>query len=290
VVAWVLAAVLAAPFASEAVAQTRIIRLGCRGGAAALQRAVAKANQLGAAIIQLAPSCVYEITTPSTADEALPVITGDVRITGSNTYISRSLVAPTDFRIFKVAPGGRLHLIGLAIQNGRSDGPGGGIANEGVLLLENVLVASNLGENGGGIWIAPGAAARAVESVFLFNAAVNGGGGAIANLGTLRVKLSIVMGNTAPLQGGGIMTLDGALTRVVATQLEHNTSGGFGGALSNEDGTLTVKDSRIRFNVANQGGGIALADDEVVTLLDSVVELNEQDNCYPLNAIPGCVD
>jgi hypothetical protein len=95
------AALTAAAPAAQAQAMpgsTGTIRVPC--SSAALITAINTANDGGGATLVLPWDCTYNITTPATAADGLPLITGSISMVGgTNTVISRSLVALTAFRI-----------------------------------------------------------------------------------------------------------------------------------------------------------------------------------------------
>jgi hypothetical protein len=88
------------------------------------------------ATLVLPGNCTYVITTPATAADGLPVISGHISLVGGrNAAIRRSPVALTAFRILAVAAGGALSLAGISVLNGSTAGLGGGILNSGTLTL-----------------------------------------------------------------------------------------------------------------------------------------------------------
>ncbi len=265
----------------------RTVAVPC--SATALNSVVA-ASGTGRMTIRLARSCTYDLLT------ALPVITGDVVLTGGpSTAVKRDAAAP-DFRVLDVAAGGTLRVRGVSILNGStSDGDGGGIRNAGSLVLDSVTVSGDtaLGENGGGL----ANTGRALVSRTVFTADATRGpaggrdGGAIYNDGTLTVFESRLTGDIAVRDGGGIFTTPGHSTRVVRGTVSGNTAAGRGGGIFNA-GTTALDRSLVELNLAissaTSGGGIFDLSPGAVTLRRSLVHRNSPDNCDPAGAVPGC--
>src|SRR5262249_7792942 len=147
--------------AHSMAAATDVTRVPCDPGA--LISAIGTANGLPAATLRLAPHCIYDITTPAIAADALPIITGNITLVGGpSTSIRRAAMAPTGFRILEVAAGGTLHVAGIFILSGDTTGFGGGIQNAGTLELDRTTLSGNNAGNGGAL--ANLAGARAVVS------------------------------------------------------------------------------------------------------------------------------
>jgi len=125
-------------------------------------------------------------------------------------------------------------LVGLAVTGGRTSGAGGGIYNEGTLMVTHATFSSNSARIGGGI----------------------------ANNGTLTVTNATFFGNAASSYsgsaGGGIYN-GGTLTVANATFASNGASGYYGatgGGICNE-GIMTVTNATFSGNDATYGGGIA---------------------------------
>jgi|GEM_PF-776213 len=175
----------------------------------------------------------------------LPTITGNLTIRGNNSMIERLSTAP-DFRIFEVAVGGRLHLYNLIVRKGLM-AFGGGIRNEGTLLLTQVNLSENATwESGGGIW----------------------------NNGTLTIDSSRFQSNYATFDGGAITNASGTTT-IINSSFHFNRSAG-GGALNN-DGALVVERSLFYDNRAEVGDGGAIRSNPQATIV-GVCFVNNTDN------------
>jgi hypothetical protein len=283
----VIAAVaLAAAPAYSMAAAADATTVPCAPGA--LISAINTANGLPAATLRLASRCIYDITNPATAADALPIITRNITlIGGQSTSIRRAPLAPTAFRILDVAAGGTLHVKDVFILSGSTAGLGGGIQNAGTLELDETTLAGNNAGNGGALANIAGGRAVVHRSVLSSNTTTGVGGGGIINFGMLTVLESHLIGNSAPINGGGINTQPGGVTRVIRSTVDYSRSSGLGGALSNL-GTTSLDRTRVEFNRGSAGGGIATGNTNV-TIQRSEVRRNTPDNCNPLNTIPGCV-
>lgn len=283
-------ALMAAAPAAQAQAMdggTEIIRVPCRTDA--LVTAINTANSSSAATVVLRGNCTYNITTPATPADGLPAITGRIKLVGgSKTVIKRSPAALTAFRVLDVAAGGRLTLNGISIQNGTTNGLGGGIQNAGTLILYVVKLSGDTAGNGGALANLAGATARVSNTLIEANTTTGVGGGGIINMGTLTLAKSVLSGNSAPINGGGLNTQAAGTSRIIQSTVAHNASGSLGGGISNL-GATSLDHTLVHLNSGSSGGGIATANNNV-NLQRSIVRHNTPDNCSPLNTIPRCVN
>jgi hypothetical protein len=267
-----------------ATAGRRVVHVPC--GTAALAAAITAANAPGGAVLLLARRCTYTITTPATAGTGLPAITGDVTLVGGPATTIRRDASAAAFRVFDVAAGGRLRVVGISILDGSTAGLGGGIQNAGTLVLRRVTLSGNTASSGGGVANLPNARVTVSRTLFAANAASAVGGGALINFGVATIGVSVIKANTAPVNGGGVNTQPSAVTALSRSVVEANTSGSLGGGLANL-GSTTLNRSVVERNRGSGGGGIATANGNVV-LSHSIVRNDQPDNCSPLNTIPGC--
>src|SRR5207247_671338 len=172
---------------------------------------------VGGGTIDLQPGASYQLTIQDAGsncdgnDSEDAAATGDLDIKSNITIngLGGSINAGSICdRIFEVLPGGSLTLDNLSVAVGfvcESSGTGGGgILNEGTVLLSNVWVTDNLSNcRGGGIENASGATATLNNSTVSGNSSPNGGGGGIYNLGTLNLNGSTISGNFGWIGGGG---------------------------------------------------------------------------------------
>ncbi|MFF7973857.1 hypothetical protein [Streptomyces sp. NPDC007905] len=242
------------------------------GGSQDLIDAINLANVNGGTI-KLAKDCAYRFANPFAAGSvnALPPITGNVKIIGNGSTLIRS-ARGTEFRILRVEEGGSLTLTNLTVTGGYlnshpGEADGGGIANEGTLKLENVTVSGNQVSGDGGGLSNEGGNLTLVNSQVLTNVAFNtpvgneaGDGGGISNnaAGTLTVKKSTIAGNTAQEDGGGIQN-QGTLT-VEGTHFSNNEARDDDGAAINQLGSASIRDSKFIENWAGLDGGAINSD------------------------------
>jgi hypothetical protein len=258
----------------------------------ALVNAINRANTFTAATVRLSPKCIYTISTPATATDGLPVITGNVTILGGpSTTIRRDPALPptATFRVLEVATGARLAVKGIFILNGRSNSLGGAILDNGTLVLNRVTISGNTASDGGAIAIVTGATATVSRSIISTNQATNIGGGGIVSIGTLTLIGSLVEANLAPF-GGGLNNQPNAVANIVQSTFRANATTGSGGGIENLGGTVRLTRSLVERNTTDGvGGGINTNNPANVTLTKSIVRKNTPTNCTPLNTIPGCV-
>jgi hypothetical protein len=225
-------------------------------------------------------------------DTALPPITGNVTIIGGPSTTLQRDPSIAVARILRVDAGGRLDLEDVFVLNGVGPGAGGGgILNNGTLVLRSDTLSGNTGPNGGAL--ANGAAANALISRTVIGAnSTAGTGGGIINLGSLTLSESRLSGNTSGVDGGGVATVSGGTTHLIQSTVDHNLATGTGGGVYNA-GTTSLNRTLVERNQAvnaGGGGGIRNVAPGTVTLSVSIVRNNTPDNCSPLNTIPGCVN
>lgn len=185
----------------------------------ALRTAINQANATtGVSNITLIPGCTYTLTNPNnpadTDPAGLPEITGNVRISGMNSTITRAASA-SKFRIFTVLPGGTLGLTAVNVSSGATLGIGAGILNDGTLNVTDGAIRNNTASLGGGI--ANAGVATLTGTTISGNSAPNGnGGGILAVSGRTTLIGSRVTGNSATNGGGGIYKGGGTVSLVGA--------------------------------------------------------------------------
>jgi hypothetical protein len=206
-----------------------------------LRAALDAVNAAGGGVIRLTRGSVHTLTGVAAVNgleggSGLPSVTAEVTVEGNGAVVERSPAPGTPpFRIFHVAPQGRLTLRDLTVHNGLAGGytDGGGLWNTGTLVLERVTVTGNVaGDDGGGI----------------------------RNDGVLRMVGSFVVANRAAGEGGtggGLYNLPvagvGEVT-ILDTVLRNNRAGDRGGAIWNS-GTVRLEGSTLEGNTARVGGG-----------------------------------
>lgn len=204
---------------------------------------------------------------------------------GATTTISGGGIS----RVLNTWAGSNVTLRNLTIADGHADGTvghfGGGIWNDGNLMLENATVRNNEAvANGGGIFNN--------GTMTLEKATVHGNrtaaasqwvrqGGGIYNNGILTIRRSTVSNNTTGFanKGGGIFNASGKTLTVEHSTLSGNVSGGYGGALLNQ-GNATLTFTTVTGNSGFATGGIETEPDATTTLHYSVLAGNSDDDCY----------
>lgn len=208
-----------------------------------LDAALRRVNLAGSGVIRLAQSSVHTLREGVAINgyegkSGLPSITGDVLLEGNDSIVERSTGPETPlFRLFHIAPRGRLKIRNLTIRNGATEvnTDGAGLWNTGTLELERVTVTGNsAGDDGGGI----------------------------RNDGTLKLLNSVVSNNRASGEGGvggGLYNLPvqgNGEAIVLGTVFRDNHAGDRGGAIWNS-GVVTLEESTLIGNLARvQGGGL----------------------------------
>jgi hypothetical protein len=164
-------------------------------------------------------------------------------------------------RVFYVNPGTIVAISGLTITNGYTN-DGGGIWNDGALMLSDCTVSDNSAEYGGGIlnlWRGGNATLTVTNCTVSGNSALYGGGienDAFNGGATLTITNSTISGNS----GGGIDnsgTNAGAVLTITNSTISGNSGGGIANGAGPGGATVTVINSTISDNSADYGGGIS---------------------------------
>ncbi len=157
-------------------------------------------------------------------------------------------------RVFEIASGNTVTLKDMTIQHGKVGGvlDGGGIFNNGTLVLMNCTVSGNsAGSDGGGI---RNNSTLTLENCTLSgNTAVNHNGGGIYNDGTVTLTNCTISGNTAAAGAGGGIRNKSTLTLTNCT-ISGNTCKYNGGGIYNDGSEhLYIKNTLIANNNTSDG-------------------------------------
>jgi predicted outer membrane repeat protein len=141
----------------------------------------------------------------------------------------------------------------VAIRGNSAEGSGGGIYNNGVLVLAASVVDDNDAESsGGGIFNAASRSARITRSTISNNQAMAIAGG-IENNGAMTITSSTLASNWSQHGGGGLAVIDGGITTIIDSTINDNIAGeSGGGVVAFRDGKITLTNSTVS---SNHGGG-----------------------------------
>jgi predicted outer membrane repeat protein len=247
------------------------------GGACTLILAIQEANTSGASAgacttgtagsdnVVLAAGTTYTLTTgPYVAqgNNGLPLITSPIVILGNGATITRN--SATNFRILYVDTTGNLTLDNVTVSNGIAVN-GGGIYNDGILVVRNSRILNNTGTfNAGGIYNVGSNLTVEGGSVFSGNVAqMNDGGGILSERGTVTIDGSTFGGGVPnqSVRGGGIYAcacIGASQVTINNTQITNNQVTAYGGGVQfSADRTfpVTITNSTITNNRASVEGG-----------------------------------
>ncbi len=203
-----------------------------------------------------------------------------LNITGT---LDRALTASTskaDGCVIYVESGATLTLRGGGtVTGGGNSGNGGGIYNEGTLVLAGINISNNFsGSRGGGIYNV-GTVVVQGNNTIAGNRCTEDGGGLCNYGGTVNMTGGSITGNTAGAQGGGIChVLDGEIN-LVGGSITENTSTYEGGGIFvrsqisqlNMASSVTICDNKcLRTDSSTKAGSnLYLDDTAVITLIGS---------------------
>jgi hypothetical protein len=226
----------------------------------------------GGDTIVLPAGGAFDIPTGSVQESitALPPLTSKIVIEGNGAVVSRTLAT----RLMHVTPGADVTLRSLTLHNAYSPAwPGGGIANDGTVTLENCLLDHNEGRLGGGIYNAGTLTVR--NSTISGNVGTDHGGGIYQMSGTATISDSTITDNRGfDFTGGGIMIVGGTMTVERSLVGPNNRSFLLGGGIRATTGAvLTVANSTVNGNSGRYAAGIQ-AKDSTLTLLNTTIAAN----------------
>ena len=238
-----------------------------------LRAAIMEANALAGPDAIVLPAGTYRLTLAGISEDAaakgdLDVAPGGLTITGAGAGTTFIDAAGLD-RAFEVRPGATLTLVGVTVKGGHAKdltNNGGGIENQGSLVLVDCVVDANTADGVGG-GVDNGGSLTLTRSTLSNNGASEGG--ALRNLDSAVTTAtdSVLANNTATLYGGAIIS-SGSLDFTRATFRGNRAI--VGGAILN-GGDLTVRDTTLADNLATQSGGAVfnIADIGTVTVSGS---------------------
>ena len=194
-------------------------------------------------------------------------LTGDLDIS-SNIVITGNGAANTSIdgdgidRVFEVHAHATVDLSLMTVANGLEE-RGGGIANDGTMIIANSVFSHNTATSFGGAIYNLHAMTIAGTTVSQNSAHADGGG--IYNYGTLSITAaSVLSSNTATWRGGAIRN-QYELTISESTISNNNTTSDSGGAIYNSQ-SLSMTDTVLSNNcAASSGGGIHSSGDVTIT-------------------------
>lgn len=233
------------------------------GDVAGLIAAIHAANATDEAdTINLAAGGMYtlrlvdnELLGPS----GLPVVLRPLTINGNGSTVQRALAVSTPaFRV--LANISNLGLRALTIRNGSVPADGGGIWNNGMLELTDVIIEGNRAQfGGGGLFNVDPGTVELVRCQIVNNEASQGGG--VRSDNGLEATESDFSGNEASSSGGGIQ-ISGSV-RISRCVLTDNVTEGDGGAIRGGRGLIVG--STVTGNAAmGNGGGIVVGGELLV--------------------------
>ncbi len=221
----------------------------------------------------------FSVTSTIDLGSSLPLVTGNLTITGPVGSRGITIDGGTKFQVVQVDTRATLNLNNLTIANGNGSGStlgGNDILNGGTLTITNCTLSGSSGASAGGGIYNVGSVTVSNSTIFENNATIGAG---IENfLGTLSVADSTISQNSAANTGGGIendLGMVDVTNSTFAGNLAYgdgNTMGG-GGAIENSGGTVSVVNSTFAagnasyaFGMEGLPGGGAIRNDNSATL------------------------
>jgi len=231
----------------------------------------------GADTIQLGSSLLYSISIPGSGEDNNATgdfdLSSDIEIIG---FVGTTFVSAGEFdRVFHIHSGAVVTLRQLVIQDGKPVGSGGGVWNQGTMILDTCKVTGNNGVSGGGI--SSGGITTIKNSSIVDNVASGGGGGISHALGDRLVIVDSTLSGNQASTGGGLFVAGLEMLRSTVTD---NYASGNGGGVYKITGSIfdSIVNSTVSGNRSDaSGGGIFIQDLTFLLLASSTVALNEAD-------------
>jgi polymorphic membrane protein len=261
-------------------------------GHCSLRAAVQEANaQPGEDIINLLPN-KYTLKLVGAGEDAAATgdldLAGDTIIQASNPKVA--VINGKKDRVIHVLPGANVQLRQLTIAKGSlltkgnnsDEFEGGGILNQGTLLLDNVVITGNKAQNDGG-GISNRGTLTLSQVAILKNKSFDSGGGIYnpdSTAGTVDATATTIAKNQADDEGGGIDN------QSVATLTNCTVSGNKGnevGGIKNENAAeltlhnVTIKDNKSK--TKSESGGVENTGTATVTMRNVILDKNAPFNC-----------
>ena len=233
-----------------------------------LRDAVAAANATAANDTIRFWAIVTEVTlthghiaiNPSSSGGTLTII-GSVILSGGNAS-----------RVLNPWSGSNVTLRDLVIAKGYATFHGGGIWNDGTLVLDDVTVRDNKASGGLGGGIFNNGTLTIRTSTISGNKTIgtSDDGGGIYNNGSLTVWRSTLSSNVSARHGGGIFNASGKALTAEHSTFSGNAAAQYGGGIANFGGNLGLLFATLSGNSSADGGG-ALDSSGSTTLYNSVI-------------------
>ena len=203
-------------------------------GETTLREAVAAANAASdRAVIEFDPS----ISSVSLSGAPL-TLANDITIAGPRAD-QLTIDSPGSNRVFVVDAGQNVEISGLTLDG---ENTGGGIENNGTLLLDGVAIRNSTATGNGGA-ISNAGTLNVRNSEFSANQST-GDGGAVSTTGTATIVNSTISGNSADGDGGGVSSNGTTILRNVTVTANS------GSGVHQSAGTLTIRNTIV---VGNAG-------------------------------------
>lgn len=184
----------------------------------------------------------------------------------------------------RIAAGMTVNLSNVVVTSNVADG-GGGIANNGILSIQDSTISeNNAADSGGGIYNQDSGTQVILRSTISGNTAVDLGGGIYDNhdpsgvTETTRIVESTISGNTAD-DGGGLYAdanIAESVLNLINTTVSGNTALNEGGGVYVCYGTVNLRNVTVTANTSTDGGGVALPScgESVMNLRNTIIAGN----------------
>ena len=149
---------------------------------------------------------------------------------------------------------------------------GGGIKNQGTLVLSNDIFTNNVSTtSGGGVYNT--GTLTVSNSTFGNNSATYGGG--LSNIGTATLTGCAFTSNSASVTAGGIVNYDGAMTLSNSTLANNTAETGAGIINYGSNAVLSLSNDTIAYNTDSVGNGAGIENYQgTITMLNTIVAGN----------------
>jgi len=259
------------------------------GEQCSLRAAIQNANLLGTPVLINVPAGVYRLSRKAHDDTATNGdldITGNVTIAGAGSATTIIDAKKIKDRVFDIRPGATGNISDLTITHGRTPGKfgdsddedvGGGIRNDGTLVLTQCKVSHCFSTNDGGGVDNDGVAATLVDCYIVANSSFDDGAGIDMDGADVTITGSTIAKNKAfgpDAESAGIEVHGGSLTMTNST-VSGNRAHSRGGGITCESGGVTMlRHVTIALNHAKGEEGISVQDSATMTIANCLLYKN----------------
>lgn len=258
-------------------------------GRCTLRAAVQEANaSVGPDSLTL-PAGVYTLKRVGAGEDL--AASGDLDVTGTMTLggagAAATVIQGKKDRVFHILPGAQVEIRDVTLTKGKAggkgvtgnDASGGGVRNDGNLVLERVVVSKNKADDDAG-GITNQDTLVLIDVTLTGNKAADDAGGFDNDGGTVTLRGVTLSKNKAKDEAGGFESEEAGTVDGENVTVSGNKAHETGGVNVEQGGAITLVNLTATGNKAKEGGGgVSNEDGSTLELSNSIVAGNKKQNC-----------